>query len=103
MENSVLMLKFVVSPSGVSRTAYVFTYIMCMAFTIFSGMPHARRIWNIVLLYTQSKAFLKSMKIKAASFWWLLISSVMRLRARIREDADRRGLNPCWFGYKIFF
>ena len=98
----VLMLKLVVSPSGVNTTADVFTYIICMAFTIFSGMPYAWRIWNSVFLSTESQAFLKSMKIMAASFWWFLISSMMRLRARICENVDRRGLNPFWFGHKIF-
>ena len=97
----VLMLKFVVSPSGVNTTADVFTYSICMALTIFSEMPYARRIWNSVFLSTESKAFLKSMKIMAASFLWFLISSVMRIRARICEDVDRRGLNPVWFGSKI--
>ena len=55
-----------------------------------------------MFLSTESKAFLKSMKIMAASFWWFLISSMMRLRARICEYVDRRGLNPFWFGRKIF-
>ena len=63
-----LMLTFVVSPSGVNTTADVFTYIICMALMIFSGMPYAWRIWNSVLLSTESKAFLKSMKIMAVSF-----------------------------------
>ena len=36
-----------------------------------------------------------SVKIMAVSFWWLLISSMMRLRAC--EDVDSRGLNPFWF------
>ena len=49
-----LMLKFVVSPSGVNTTADVFTYIICMALTIFSGMPYAWRIWNSVFLSTES-------------------------------------------------
>ena len=64
----VLMLTFVVSPSGVNTTADVFTYIIYMVFTIFSGMPYAWRIWNSVLLSTESKAFLKTMKIMAVSF-----------------------------------
>ena len=92
----VLMLKLVVSPSGVNTTADVFTYIICMALTIFSGMPYAWRIRNRVFLSTGSKAFLKSMKIMTASFWWFLVSSMMRLKARICEDVDRRGVNPFW-------
>ena len=36
----VLMLKFVVSPPGVNTTAEVYTYIICMALTIFSGMQY---------------------------------------------------------------
>ena len=97
-----LMFKFVVSPSGVNTTADVFTYIICMALTIVSGMPYAWRTWNSVFLSTESKAFLKSIKIMAAPFWWFLISSMMRLRARICEDVDRRGIHPLWFGRKIF-
>ena len=55
-----------------------------------------------LFLSTESKAILKSMKIMVASSWWFLISSMMRLRARICEDVDRRGLNPFWFGRKNF-
>ena len=98
----VLMLKLVVSPSGVSTTADVFTYFICVAVTIFSGMSYAWRIWKRVFPSTESKAFLKSMKIMAFSFWWFFISSMMRLRARICEDVDGRSLNPFWFGRKIF-
>ena len=58
-----LMLKFVVSTSGVNTTADVFTYIIYMTFTIFSGMLYAWIIWNSVFLSTESKSFLKSMKI----------------------------------------
>ena len=93
------MLTCVVSPSGVDTTAEVFTCIICMALMIFSGMPY----WDesgTVCFYTESKAFV-SMKIMAASFWWFLISSMMRLRRRICKDVDRRGLNPFWFGRKI--
>ena len=39
-------------------TAEVFSYIISMALTIFSGMPYARRIRNILFLSTESKAFL---------------------------------------------
>ena len=99
----VLMLKLVVSHSGVDTTADVVTYIICTAVAIFSGMPYAWRIWNSVFLSTQSKAFLTSMKIMSASYWWFLISSMMRLRERICEDVDRRGVNPFWFWRKIFF
>ena len=53
-----LMLKFVVSPSGVNTTIDVFTYIICMALTIFSGMSHARRNWNCVSIY-RFKGFLE--------------------------------------------
>ena len=38
---------------------------------------------------TESKAFLKSMKIMAA-FLWFLISSMTSVRARICDDEDRR-------------
>ena len=55
-----------------------------------------------MFISTESKAFLKSMKIMAASFWWFLISSTMRLKARICEDVDRRGINAFWFGRDIF-
>ena len=41
-----------------------------------------------------------SMKIMAVSFRWYLISSVMRLNARICEEVDRMGLNPFWFGLR---
>ena len=53
-----LILKFVVSSSGVSKTAEVFSNsnIICMAF-IFSGMPYARIIRNSLFLSTESKAF----------------------------------------------
>ena len=37
----VLMLKFVISPSGVNTTTELFTYIISMALAIFSGMPYA--------------------------------------------------------------
>ena len=60
---------------------------------------------GIVFLSTESKAFLKSMKVMAASFWWFLIFSMLWKyfsRARICEDVDCRGLNPFWFGRKIF-
>ena len=55
-----------------------------------------------MFLSTESNAFLKSMKIMAAFFWWFLIFLMMRLRARICDDVDRRGLNPFWFGRRIF-
>ena len=66
----VLMLKFLVYPLGVNTTAEVFSYIICMALTIFSGMPYAWRIRNSLFLFTKSKAFLhlKSVKIMAAFF-----------------------------------
>ena len=48
------------------------------------------------------KAFLKLMKIMASFFWWFLIYSLMCLRARIYQAVDRRGINPFWFGRKIF-
>ena len=59
-------------------TAEVFSYIISMALTIVSGMPYARRIRNILFLSTESKAFLRSMKIIAA-FLWFLISSMICL------------------------
>ena len=70
-------------------TVDVFSYIISMALAIFSGMTYARRIRNILFLSTESKAFLTSMKIMA-DFWWLLISSMICLRARIWDDVDRR-------------
>ena len=82
---SVLILNIVVSLSGVSTTAEVFLYIICMALTIFFGMPYAYRIQNSLFLSTKSKSFLKSMKIMAASFWRFLISL---MRERICEDVD---------------
>ena len=61
-------------------------------------------VWcrNSLFPSTESKTFVKSMKIMTASFLWFVISSSMRLRARICEYVDRRGLNPLWFGRKIF-
>ena len=64
--NSYVNIKMFSSPSGVNMTAEVFSYIISMALTIFSGMPYARRIRNILFLSTESKAFLTSMKIMAA-------------------------------------
>ena len=75
------------------------SYIIFMALAIFSGMPYAWRIWNSLFLSTESKAFLKSMKITAASFWWLLISSMKRHRARLCEDVDRKSVLVCIYIY----
>ena len=85
-----LILKVVISPSGVSTTAEVFSYVICMALTIFSGMTHEEP--TCLFIFTESKAFLKSMKIMAASSWLFLISLMMRLRARICEYVDRIGV-----------
>ena len=54
-------------------TAEVFSYIISMALTIFSGMPYARRIRNILFMSTESKAFLGSMKIMAAFCGFLFL------------------------------
>ena len=43
-----LMLTFLIFPSGVNTTADVFRYIICMALAIFSGKPYASSIWNSV-------------------------------------------------------
>ena len=63
-----LISKCLVSPSRVSTTAEVFSYIISVALTILGGVSHARRIRNILFLSTESKAFLKSMKIMAVFF-----------------------------------
>ena len=70
-----------------------------MSLTIFSGMPYAYRNRSSLFLFTESKAFLKIM---AGSFWWFLVSSMMRLRGRICDDVEHMGLNSFWLGRKIF-
>ena len=42
--------------SGVCMTAEVFLYINSMVLIIFSGMPYARRIKNILFMSTESMA-----------------------------------------------
>ena len=74
--------------SGVSTTAEVFSYIISIA--IFCGMPYARRTRNILFMSTDSKAFLKLMKIMAAFLWFLVSSMIICLRARIWDDVDRK-------------
>ena len=96
-----LMLKFVVSTSGGNTTTNVFTYIIWLWPSSLGCHTHGES--GTIRFYLRSqRLFLKSMKIMAASFWYFLRYSMMRIRVRIWEYIDRRGLNPFWFGRKIF-
>ena len=54
----VLMLKFMVSSSEVNITADVFTYIICMAMTIFYEKSYEWRIRTTLFQPRESKAFI---------------------------------------------
>ena len=87
--NSYVNIKMFSFPFGSDYDCRVFSYIISMALTLFSGMTYARKIRNILFLSTKSKAFLTSMKIMA-DFLWFHISSMICLRARIWDDVDHR-------------
>ena len=64
---------------------------MCLQTLYIHILWDVKRLENLehVFLSTETNTFLKSMKVMADSSLWFLISSMMRLRARICEDVDR--------------
>ena len=72
-----------VSPSGVMIVDVVLVKRTLKASIRVSGIPCSARISNILSLFIESKALLKSTKTKTASLLQLLISSIIIRRARI--------------------
>ena len=75
----------------------VLQYRTFMALIISGGMPYSPNISNIFSRLTESKALLKSTKIRAAVLLQYVISSIIRLKVKIWPNVDLPGRNR--FGF----
>uniref|UniRef100_A0A1I8J0R6 CIA30 domain-containing protein n=1 Tax=Macrostomum lignano TaxID=282301 RepID=A0A1I8J0R6_9PLAT len=81
-------------PSGVETAAVVPWYSAMTAEISSSGTLYARSTSGSASLTTESKAFLKSTKIRIRVNWRMRASSMTRRRARICVTVPRWGRNP---------
>uniref|UniRef100_A0A1I8GZD4 PCNA-interacting partner n=3 Tax=Macrostomum lignano TaxID=282301 RepID=A0A1I8GZD4_9PLAT len=87
-------------PSGVETAAVVPWYSAMTAEISRSGTLYARSTSGSASLTTESKAFLKSTKIRIRVNWRMRASSMTRRRARICVTVPRWGRNPFCSGHR---